>query len=61
MKGITFLPVSKIFSTKRFPRNTERLIWEVSGNKGNVLRGCGKGLVFEIEIKEYLPFILYKG
>jgi len=28
-RGSTFLPVSKTFSTKRFPRNTERLFWGV--------------------------------
>ena len=30
-RGSTFLPVSKTFSTKRFPHITERLFWEVSG------------------------------
>jgi hypothetical protein len=37
-RGSTFLPVSKTFSTKRFPRNTERVIGEYR-DKGNVLRG----------------------
>ena len=27
-RGLTFFPVSKTFSTKRFPRNTERVIGE---------------------------------
>jgi hypothetical protein len=39
-RGSTFFPVFKTFSTKRFPRNTERLFWVVLGYKGNVLRGC---------------------
>jgi len=38
-RGSTFLPVSKTFSTKRFPRNTERLFWGVS-DKGE----CAEGL-----------------
>jgi hypothetical protein len=29
-RGSTFLPVSKTFSTKRFPRNTERLFLGVT-------------------------------
>jgi len=37
-RGSTFLPVSKTFSTRRFPRNTERVIGEYR-DKGNVLRG----------------------
>ena len=38
-RRLTFLSVSKIFSTKRFPRNTERLLWGVS-DKGE----CAEGL-----------------
>jgi hypothetical protein len=30
-RGSTFFPVSKTFSTKRFPRNTERVFGGVSG------------------------------
>jgi len=47
-KGINFFPVSKIFSTKRFPG-----IWSISlgstGIKGNVLRG---GVVLNMIIAE---------
>jgi len=30
-RGATFLPVSKTFSTKRFPRNMEQVIGRLSG------------------------------
>ena len=46
-RGSTFLPVSKTFSTKRFPRNMERVIGDLR-DKGECAEGCDISWIKEL-------------